>query len=147
MASLNMAISAASGILTSDLGSALRMVTRIRMPNCRYTETRVPVNPNATARLHSAPRVLDQHRTNPRQPSASKRRRRPTNVVRCRRHPPSSMINDRYNGLNFLQKKNKKPNVRFETAPINEKEHHGKKTYTSNVKNDSKSMPQLVMRA
>ena len=127
MASLNMAISAASGILTSDLGSALRMVTRIRMPNRRYMETRVPVNPNATARLHSAPRVRDQHRTNPRQPSASKRRRRPTNVVRCRRHPPSSMINDRYNGLNFLKIKNIKQNVRFEIETINDQEHHGEK--------------------
>ena len=35
MASLNMAISAASGILTSDLGSALSIVTRIRMTNHR----------------------------------------------------------------------------------------------------------------
>ena len=73
MASLNSAILAASGMRTSDLGSTLSIATKIRILSCKYTKTRVPVNPNATARLHSAPRVQDQQRTSPRQPSASKR--------------------------------------------------------------------------
>ena len=108
MASLNNAISAASGMRTSDLGPALSIATRIHMPNRKYTKTRVPVNPKATARLHSAPRVQDQQRTSPRQPSASKRRRRPMKVVHRWIHPSSSIINNRYNGLNFLHNKNEK---------------------------------------
>ena len=35
------------------------------------------------------------------------------------------MINDRYNGLNFLQNENTKQNVRFEIETINDQEHHG----------------------
>ena len=84
----------------------------------------MPVNPNATARLHSAPQVRDLQRTSPRQPSASKRRRRPMKVVHRQIQPSSSMINDQYNGLISFTIKMEKIKVRLAIETINEWEYH-----------------------